>query len=622
VYRFIYPVKDAYIYELNTNDEKNFGGDESLVLKKDFSGKTGLNGVSRILLKFDLTEISNSIVAGDISNPSYYLRLYEKGSSEISPEYQLNAYALSASWENGTGYTTQDPNSRNGVSWEKSDETFSHLSWSVGGLSSAEISMDSASKPMELGHPNLDTGNRSKIGGGVWYDEGGSSITGVSSQSFSYQSPNIEMNVGDIVNKWLDGTRQNEGFIIKWDSNDSNMNSTSQSQEDSTSITGDISFYSMNAGSTFSPKIEVRWDDSTITSSNQYSLQSDGTDGSYVNLGANTLWSTPKASYSFWINCNVIASADTIFDKPYYYSGVAINLTTSGTSSPIKWYGEAGSADSQVSNTALSVGIWYHIAMTFDGTTAKIYINGTEDISTTKTNWDFSDSFINSSAATLGGDGGTWVIDGYLDEFAIFDIGLTANKVKEIYNGGAPTDLSDESGLVSYYRFEEGSGATVADSSGNSYDGTFVGTTTFASGSGNLPDSGSFGISLSDGTKDFYAYMRNLRETYRETENPKIRLSIRERYQTKSVSTTKKSLSEYKIRYKKGWYSIVDVETGDTLIPFGDNSKLSQDTTSNYFKLNFKGFITNKSYKIKIRIQLEDGRYNIFDDDFNFKVVS
>ena len=38
------------------------------------------------------------------------------------------------------------------------------------------------------------------------------------------------MNVGDIVNKWLDGTRQNEGFIIKWDGNDSNLNSTSQSQ--------------------------------------------------------------------------------------------------------------------------------------------------------------------------------------------------------------------------------------------------------------------------------------------------------------------------------------------------------------------------------------------------------
>ena len=407
MYRFIYPVKDAYIYELKTNDEKNFGGDESLVLKKDFSGKTGLNGVSRIFLKFDLTEISNSIVAGDISNPSYYLRLYEQKSSELSPEYQLNAYALSSSWENGTGYITQDPNSRNGVSWKRSDETFSHLSWSVGGINTIEIGVDSASKSVDSLHLHLDTGSR-KDGGGVWYDEGGLNVPGgdiasVSSQSFSYQSPNIEMNVGGIVNKWLDGTRQNEGFIVKWDSNDSSMNSTSQSQEDSTSITGDISFYSMNAGSTFSPKIEVRWD------------------GHLPCTGSNT---------------------------------------------------------------------------------------------------------------------------------------------------GSLTQL------------------TI------------------------------------DGTKDNYLYMINLRDTYRETEIPRFRVGGRERYQTKSVSTSKSATSTLFVPEGSGSYSIIDVTTGETLIPFGSNSLLSCDSTSNYFKQKLDEFINNRLYRIKFRLRMNDGRYRIFDDDFNFKVIS
>ena len=74
-YHFIYPSKDAYIYELNDNSEKNFGGDVNLVLKKDFDGDT-LNGVSRVLLQFDLTELSQSIVSGEISSPKYFLRLY------------------------------------------------------------------------------------------------------------------------------------------------------------------------------------------------------------------------------------------------------------------------------------------------------------------------------------------------------------------------------------------------------------------------------------------------------------------------------------------------------------------------------------------------------------------
>ncbi len=110
MYHFIYPTKDSYIYELNTNSEKNFGGDDNLVLKKEFDGDT-LKGVSRVLLQFDLSELSQSIVSGEISSSAkYFLRLYEQKTSELSPEYSLATFPLSSSWEDGTGYTTQDPN--------------------------------------------------------------------------------------------------------------------------------------------------------------------------------------------------------------------------------------------------------------------------------------------------------------------------------------------------------------------------------------------------------------------------------------------------------------------------------------------------------------------------------
>ena len=83
MYKFIYPTKDSYIYELNTNKEKNFGGDDSLILKKDIEGGLNVSGVSRIILQFDLNEISESVSSGDITNPSYYLRLYQKKSFEL-----------------------------------------------------------------------------------------------------------------------------------------------------------------------------------------------------------------------------------------------------------------------------------------------------------------------------------------------------------------------------------------------------------------------------------------------------------------------------------------------------------------------------------------------------------
>ena len=231
-------IADAYLKPLLTEfinsvdgglREKNFGGEENLVLKKDFDGES-LKGVSRVLLHFDLTELSQSLVSNEITTsldgngvpPRYYLRLYEQKTSELSPTYSLATFPLSSSWEDGTGYTTQDPNSRNGVSWVRSDESFDNTNWSGG-----------------------TTGSRPIAGGGSWITG-----SGECSQSFSYESPDVNMDVTDIVNNWLDGTTSNNGLILKW----------SGSQEDSSDYSGDINFFSADANSIYSPKIEVRWD--------------------------------------------------------------------------------------------------------------------------------------------------------------------------------------------------------------------------------------------------------------------------------------------------------------------------------------------------------------------------
>ena len=100
---FIYPTKDSFITE--TTSSKNYGYDEILHLEKESNSySTGSDGVSRILLQFDYSNISSSIVAGDISNPTYKLKLYEvEGQKSSDKEYSLSAFPLSQSWEEGTG---------------------------------------------------------------------------------------------------------------------------------------------------------------------------------------------------------------------------------------------------------------------------------------------------------------------------------------------------------------------------------------------------------------------------------------------------------------------------------------------------------------------------------------
>ena len=63
-----------------------------------------------------------------------------------------------------------------------------------------------------------------------------------------------------------------------------------------------------------------------------------------------------------------------------------------------------------------------------------------------------------------------------LDEVAIFDEEKDSSWVTNTYNGGTPTDLQNEGGLVGYWRFEEGSGTNVEDLSGNGNHGTLTST--------------------------------------------------------------------------------------------------------------------------------------------------
>ena len=62
-----------------------------------------------------------------------------------------------------------------------------------------------------------------------------------------------------------------------------------------------------------------------------------------------------------------------------------------------------------------------------------------------------------------------------LDEVAIFDTEKDSGWVTSVYNTGQKKlDLSGQDGLVGYWKFNEGSGTTVKDYSGNGNHGTFA----------------------------------------------------------------------------------------------------------------------------------------------------
>jgi hypothetical protein len=106
VFYSIFPDKDSTMYELT--ESLNTGLDEILEVSNyvtDLDG-TLVSYNSRILLQFNITEISKSMAGATPEIPStakFYLRLSTTKAEEIPISYSLETYPVSESWEMGTG---------------------------------------------------------------------------------------------------------------------------------------------------------------------------------------------------------------------------------------------------------------------------------------------------------------------------------------------------------------------------------------------------------------------------------------------------------------------------------------------------------------------------------------
>jgi len=144
---------------------------------------------------------------------------------------------------------------------------------------------------------------------------------------------------------------------------------------------------------------------------------------------------------------------------------------------------------------------------------------------------------------------------------------------------------------------------------------------------------GSLSALSSDNLEDMVLYMRGLRPEYREASKVKFRLIGRERYPEKSYSTTGYSTGYTTAKYLPSssvagdgtFYQIRDAYTEEVIIPFGSGSKVSCDSTGNYFNLWMNGLQAERFYRIEYKIVsgsgTSDETIQFFDEKHSFKVV-
>ena len=119
----------------------------------------------------------------------------------------------------------------------------------------------------------------------------------------------------------------------------------------------------------------------------------------------------------------------------------------------------------------LQTGQWYHLAITFTNTQARLYINGVLN-NTVNANFSLPND-LTVTATSIGawlGDGGGQYFNGNIDEFRVWNVALSATDIANTMN----CEAMSQPELVTYYKFNQGfdyvsntSVTTLTDSAGS-----------------------------------------------------------------------------------------------------------------------------------------------------------
>jgi hypothetical protein len=193
-----------------------------------------------------------------------------------------------------------------------------------------------------------------------------------------------------------------------------------------------------------------------------------------INLGSDLPIGNANRTIEFWA---YIKTTDWVGEKNeiYYYGGNGTDASLGldfGTNPVMGMTGNHATLNPfdsgafTVDSTAY-LGItstmdqWVHIAMTWDGTALRTYVNGTVRITTNATGGAMLATM--NSALTVGcNPSNMGCFNGLFDEVRVWNVARSAQQIMASYNRPL---IGNEMGLVGYYKFDEANGATtIADS--------------------------------------------------------------------------------------------------------------------------------------------------------------
>lgn len=181
---------------------------------------TSSSELSRILIGFPVSRMSEDRTNGDIpasGNVNFYLRMFNaKHSFTLPKKYTLSILPVSRSWQEGFGKDLDSGGDEGYANWEYAQSASSGLV--------------------------------------AWTSEGGDFHSGPEVTAyFEDGDEDLEVDVSDVVEQWIGGTKDNDGLVVKL--TDAIEGAVSSSYTKRFFMRGSEFFH-------YRPCVEARWDDS------------------------------------------------------------------------------------------------------------------------------------------------------------------------------------------------------------------------------------------------------------------------------------------------------------------------------------------------------------------------
>ena len=279
----------------------------------------------------------------------------------------------------------------------------------------------------------------------------------------------------------------------------------------------------------------------------------------------------------------------------YISSGVAIDLNTDGT---IAFY---NGANRKTTSAQYSINTWYNLVVTSDGTTVKMYVNGSQVTldSTTVVARDFTNVWINSAKYSASNFG----IIGKIDGVSIFDYALSSSQVTTLYGdstNGPGNPMALPSPPIAYYPLGTSAwnGQYLAENNAiGDYVFSFDGSNDYINLNSDILFNTNQSFSFSswvnlDSYSDPYPYLANLKTNV--TDGIGIFISNNSSYAGVNVGSTDSSITKGRTTgdisstFLNSWNNVVVTYNGNganTLSNFSiyvNGSPVALTTTGNY----------------------------------------